>query len=146
MPIKTSPQTFYLPRLDETFSVLPDNGTNPNYSEVRPKSRAWINKYTKIVCGPKMMAFMDNCEFELSTAYVFPYAGPTTLLATMDLVSFQSSTSTSRYINVVLRQTFFGSMTSSRIPNLVKRPSRRLESLTSPFTIDPTTTARGFVT
>ena len=88
MPTKTSPQTFRLPRLDVTFSVFPDNGLNPHYAQCRVQSRAWINKYDKLVCGPKMCAFMENCNFELSTAYVYPYAPPAGLRATMDLVSY----------------------------------------------------------
>ncbi|KAJ7230295.1 terpenoid synthase [Mycena pura] len=79
--------TFRLPRLEDTFSVFPDNGLNPNFSKIRPESRAWINQYTDSVCGPKMRAFMDNCNFELSNSYCFPYAGEAGLRATMDLTN-----------------------------------------------------------
>ncbi|THU82317.1 terpenoid synthase [Dendrothele bispora CBS 962.96] len=82
-----APRTFYLPRLEDTFSVFPDNGLNPHYAIVRPESRAWINQYTKILCGPKMCAFMENCNFELSNAYCYPYAEKPGLRASMDLAN-----------------------------------------------------------
>lgn len=78
--------TFRLPKLEDTFAVFLDNGLNPNFSKIRPESRAWINQYNDSVCGPKMRAFMDNCNFELSNSYCFPYAGEAGLRATMDLV------------------------------------------------------------
>nr|BBH51506.1 putative sesquiterpene synthase [Clitopilus sp.] len=83
----SKPQTFFLPRLDETFKVLPNNGLNPHFSTVRPQSRAWIKQYDGEVCGPKMRAFMDNCNFELSNAYTYPYAEPAGLRAAMDLTN-----------------------------------------------------------
>ncbi|KIJ44869.1 hypothetical protein M422DRAFT_47084 [Sphaerobolus stellatus SS14] len=87
MPLLSCSQTFRLPPLHETFSVFPDNGLNPNYNACRAQSRAWISKYNVQVCGPKMRAFMDNCNFELSNAYVYPYAQPAGLRATMDLAN-----------------------------------------------------------
>nr|A0A5Q0QSI8.1 RecName: Full=Sesquiterpene synthase Agr5; AltName: Full=Terpene cyclase Agr5; Flags: Precursor [Cyclocybe aegerita]QGA30881.1 sesquiterpene synthase Agr5 [Cyclocybe aegerita] len=82
-----SPRVFRLPNLEETFSVFPDHGLNPNYTSARTDSRAWINQYTKVVCGPKMVAFMNNCEFELSNSHCYPYAGYKGLKATMDLTN-----------------------------------------------------------
>lgn len=86
MPSSTA-LTFRLPNLEETFSVFPDHGLNPNYVENRAESRAWIKIYSKSICGPKMLAFMDNCDFELSNSYCYPYATKPGLRATMDLVS-----------------------------------------------------------
>ncbi|THU99637.1 terpenoid synthase [Dendrothele bispora CBS 962.96] len=80
-----APRTFYLPRLEDTFSVFPENGLNPHYATVRPESRAWIDQYRKFVCGPKMRAFMDNCNFELSNAYCYPHADEPGLRAATDL-------------------------------------------------------------
>ncbi|KAJ6532993.1 isoprenoid synthase domain-containing protein [Mycena capillaripes] len=79
--------TFRLPKLEDTFSVFPDNGLNPNFAKIRVESRQWINQYSDTVCGPKMRAFMDNCNFELSNSYCFPYAGEAGLRATMDLTN-----------------------------------------------------------
>ncbi|KAJ7717154.1 isoprenoid synthase domain-containing protein [Mycena metata] len=79
--------TFRLPNLDNTFAIFPDNGLNPNFSKIRVESREWINQYNGVVCGPKMRALMDNCNFELSTSYCFPYAGEAGLRATMDLAN-----------------------------------------------------------
>ncbi|KAJ7155327.1 terpenoid synthase [Mycena filopes] len=79
--------TFRLPKLHETFAVFPDNGLNPNFSKARSASRNWISQYGDLVCGPKMRAFMENCNFELSNSYCFPYAGEAGLRATMDLTN-----------------------------------------------------------
>ncbi|KAJ7473082.1 isoprenoid synthase domain-containing protein, partial [Mycena galericulata] len=79
--------TYRLPKLDETFSVFLDNGLNANYSKIRVQSREWINQYGDIVCGPKMRAFMNNCNFELINSYCFPYAGEAGLRAAMDLTN-----------------------------------------------------------
>jgi hypothetical protein len=78
--------TYRLPKLEDTFSIFPDNGLNVNYSKIYVESREWINQYGDIVCGPKMLAFMNNCNFELINSYCFPYAGEAGLRATMDLV------------------------------------------------------------
>ncbi|KDR69261.1 hypothetical protein GALMADRAFT_104215 [Galerina marginata CBS 339.88] len=85
--MNTTTRTFYLPRLEDTFSVFPDNGLNPHYAECRIQSQAWIDKYYKIVCGPKMRAYMDHCKFELITAYTYPYASSDGLRKTMDLAN-----------------------------------------------------------
>ncbi|KAJ7741769.1 isoprenoid synthase domain-containing protein [Mycena maculata] len=79
--------TFRLPKLDDTFAVFPDNGVNPDFSRIRVESREWINQYSDIVCGPKMRAFMGNCNFELSNSYCYPYADGAGLRATMDLTN-----------------------------------------------------------
>ncbi|KAJ7159664.1 isoprenoid synthase domain-containing protein, partial [Mycena filopes] len=76
---------FRLPKLHETFAVFPDNGFNPNYAKARSESRKWINQYDDLVCGPKMRAFMELCNFELLNSYCFPYAGEAGLRAAMDL-------------------------------------------------------------
>ena len=97
----TSPSTrvFRLPNLEETFSVFPNNGLNPHYESARTESRGWINQYNKAVCGPKMAAFMDNCDFELSNSHCYPYAGHTGLRATMDLVNYLPSSHRSQYMS-----------------------------------------------
>ncbi len=82
--------TFRLPNLEATFSALPDHGLNPYHEEIRAESRAWINNYSKTFCGPKMCAFMNNCNFELINTFCYPYAGKAGLRATMDLVSYSS--------------------------------------------------------
>ncbi|KAK0201266.1 hypothetical protein DFS33DRAFT_1447570 [Desarmillaria ectypa] len=51
--------TFRIPNLEGTFSVLPDNGINPYHTEVKAESRAWISSYSKTICDPKMLAFID---------------------------------------------------------------------------------------
>ncbi|KAJ6469879.1 isoprenoid synthase domain-containing protein [Mycena sanguinolenta] len=79
--------TYRLPKLEDTFSIFPDNGLNANYSKICLESREWINQYGDIVCGPKMLAFMNNCNFELINSYCFPYAGEAGLRATMDLTN-----------------------------------------------------------
>lgn len=83
----SSPIIFRLPKLEATFSVFVDNGLNPHYAKIRAESRAWINQYNKTVYGPKMRAFMDNCEVELSNVFCYPYANEAGLRATMDLVN-----------------------------------------------------------
>ena len=100
----TSPSTrvFRLPNLEETFSVFPNNGLNPHYESARKESRAWINQYNKGVCGPKMVAFMDNCKFELSNSHCYPYASHTGLRATMDLVNHLPSMHRSQPISYAI--------------------------------------------
>ena len=115
MPSRTRPLTFRLPRLEDTFSEFPDNGLNSHYTRCRAQSRDWINRYSKAICGPKMRAFMDNCNFELSTSYVYPYAPPAGLRATMDLVS-KFADSTFKLTNRLSRSIFSGFMTSSPTP------------------------------
>ncbi|KAK7059626.1 terpene cyclase [Favolaschia claudopus] len=85
-PVLDQP-TFRLPKLNDTFSVFPDNGLNSNFSKARAASREWIGQYSDIVCGPKMRAFMNHCNFELSNSYCFPYAAEAGLRATMDLTN-----------------------------------------------------------
>ncbi|KDR76786.1 hypothetical protein GALMADRAFT_225678 [Galerina marginata CBS 339.88] len=80
----TTPQTFRLPRLSDTFSVFPDNGLNPHYSECRLQSKEWASKYYKAVCGPNMTAYLGDCNFELLAAYAYPYAKPEGIIKVMD--------------------------------------------------------------
>ncbi|KAF9072163.1 terpenoid synthase [Rhodocollybia butyracea] len=80
-----SPTTFLMPNLEETVAIFPDNGMNPHHNEIYPQSRAWITSFNKMVYGPKMQAFMNNCNFELINTLCYPYAGRDGLRATMDL-------------------------------------------------------------
>ena len=84
--MSTAFETFCLPRLDDTFLVFPDNGINPYYSECLPQSKEWASQYYKIVFGPNLRAFLNNCNFELLAAYTHPYAEPDCLKAAMDFV------------------------------------------------------------
>ncbi len=79
--------TFRLPNFEATLSVLPDNGLNPYHEEIRAESRAWISNYNKTFCGPKMIDYMNSCNFELINSFCYPYADKASLRATMDLVS-----------------------------------------------------------
>nr|BBH51509.1 putative sesquiterpene synthase [Clitopilus sp.] len=85
--MESLPVTLVLPRLDDIFDDLPNNVVNPNYSIACPASRLWIEQYGTQIYGPKMQAFMNNCNFELSTTYTYPYADAKRLRATMDLVN-----------------------------------------------------------
>ncbi|KDR79641.1 hypothetical protein GALMADRAFT_63553 [Galerina marginata CBS 339.88] len=83
----TTSLTFRLPRLDDTFAVFPDKGVNPHFSECRRQSREWVDKYTEIAFGPKMCAFLRNCNLELVAAYAYPDAKPDGLRAAMDYLN-----------------------------------------------------------
>ncbi|KAK0472672.1 terpenoid synthase [Armillaria luteobubalina] len=84
---RTTLSTFRLPNFEATFSVLADNGLNPYHEEIRAESRAWIGNYNKAVCGPKMRAFMNSCNFELINSFCYPYADKACLRATMDMLN-----------------------------------------------------------
>jgi hypothetical protein len=86
MSTPTPSQTFYLPRLNETFSVFPNNGVNPYYSECRAQSKEWANPYYLLAFRPDMRSFLENCDFELMSALVLPYANPDGVRASMDCV------------------------------------------------------------
>lgn len=120
MPVLAGSQTFRLPRLEDIFSVFPDKGLNHNYTACCEESRAWISKYKQSVCGPKMCAFMVRCNFELCIAYAYPYAEPTGLRATMDLVSWCNTHGIPmlNHAPANYRQTFSGCMTSILILRL----------------------------
>jgi hypothetical protein len=78
--------TFTLPDLESMFSVLPDGGTNPHYEAARREARQWIAHYNRLAFGPMMTAFLENCEFELSSSYTYPQLDKEGLRATMDWV------------------------------------------------------------
>ena len=137
--------TFHLPNLYETFSVLPDNGENPHCEEVLPQSRAWINQYTQLVCGPKMCKFMDNCMFERCMSFFYPYASPASLRAVMDLVKALITYSKVLLTRVdISRATSFGSMTNILTPTLVPKLTRLPTSSTVLCVSRVTTTGRGY--
>ncbi|KAK7037257.1 hypothetical protein VNI00_011248 [Paramarasmius palmivorus] len=79
--------TFTLPDLERMFSVLPDGGTNPHYEAARREARHWISHYNRLAFGPMMTAFLENCEFELSSSYTYPQLDKEGLRATMDWVN-----------------------------------------------------------
>ncbi|ESK87996.1 hypothetical protein Moror_10831 [Moniliophthora roreri MCA 2997] len=78
--------TFTLPDL-EMFSALPDGGINPHHEMARQESRRWVAQYTNVTFGPKMKAFYEKCEFELSSSYCYPQLDREGLRAVMDLVN-----------------------------------------------------------
>ncbi|KDR77735.1 hypothetical protein GALMADRAFT_245845 [Galerina marginata CBS 339.88] len=82
--MSTPPQTYRLPRLNETFSVFPSNGVNPHFSECRAQSREWASPYYTLVFPPDVRVDLENCNFELVSAYALPYANPDGLSASMD--------------------------------------------------------------
>ncbi len=75
-----------MPDLETALGVFPDHGLNVHHEEARSESRAWINRFNETVYGPKMRAFMNNCNFELINTFCYPYAEKDGLRATMDLV------------------------------------------------------------
>ena len=86
MSTPTPSKTFCLPHLNETFSVFPNNGVNPHYSECRAQSKEWANPYYLLAFRPDMRSFMGNCDLELMSALALPYADPNGVRASMDCV------------------------------------------------------------
>ncbi|KAF9056848.1 hypothetical protein BDP27DRAFT_1433389 [Rhodocollybia butyracea] len=83
----SSQPTFLMPDLEEAVSIFPDNGLNPHYNDTLPEGRSWINQFENLICGPKMRAYLDNCDLELIVAFCYPFADKDGLRATMDLAT-----------------------------------------------------------
>ncbi|KAK7452147.1 hypothetical protein VKT23_012252 [Stygiomarasmius scandens] len=86
MPYTSFP-TIALPNLEATFSVFPDKGLNPSYSEIRPQSRAWAAQYEQIIGGTKCCTYMDKCNFQLLASLGHPCADEIALRGAMDMLN-----------------------------------------------------------
>ncbi|KAF9021647.1 terpenoid synthase [Hymenopellis radicata] len=76
-----------MPDLEAAFAALPKHGLNVHHEEACAESRAWINRFNKAMYGPKMRAFMENCNFELLNTFCYLYAGKAGLRAAMDFAN-----------------------------------------------------------